>query len=43
MESIPSSARAVTTYVGRFPVRHVGFLVIADDGARSPIRFAVIR
>lgn len=34
MEWIGSSARAVTTYFGRFPVRHVGLLVIADDGDR---------
>ncbi len=34
MDWIRSSARAVTTYFGRFPVRHVGLLVIADDSAR---------
>jgi hypothetical protein len=31
---IGTSAQAVTTYFGRFPVAHVGILVIADDGAR---------
>ena len=34
MEWIRSGARAVTTYFGRFPVRHVGLLVIADDSTR---------
>jgi hypothetical protein len=29
---INASARAVTTYFGRFPVRHVGLLVVAGDG-----------
>src|SRR5271168_3834829 len=29
---IRTSATAVTTYFGRFPVSHVGLLVIADDG-----------
>lgn len=28
-----ASAKAVTTYFGRFPVKHLGLLVIADDGA----------
>jgi hypothetical protein len=31
---IRTSAQAVTAYFGRFPVRHVGILVTADDGAR---------
>lgn len=31
---IERSARAVTTYFGRFPVPHVGLLVVADDGGR---------
>jgi len=31
---IETSARAVTTYFGRFPVAHVGLLVVADDSAR---------
>jgi hypothetical protein len=31
---IRTSAMAVTTYFGRFPVSHVGLLVIADDGDR---------
>jgi hypothetical protein len=31
---INASARAVTTYFGRFPVRHVGLLVVAGDGSR---------
>ena len=34
MEWIRSSARAITTYFGQFPVKHVGLLVIADDGNR---------
>jgi hypothetical protein len=34
LDWIRSSARAVTTYFGRFPVGHVGLLVIADDGDR---------
>ena len=32
MAWIGKSATAVTTYFGRFPVRHVGLLVIAEDG-----------
>jgi hypothetical protein len=31
---IEMSARAVTTYFGRFPVARLGLLVVADDGAR---------
>ncbi len=31
---IRTSAIAVTTYFGRFPVAHVGLLVIADDGGK---------
>jgi hypothetical protein len=34
MDWIRASARAVTTYFGRFPVSRVGLLVIADDGDR---------
>ncbi|MEP7042132.1 MAG: hypothetical protein ABI843_03665 [Dokdonella sp.] len=34
MNWIRMSATAVTTYFGRFPVKHVGILVIADDGDR---------
>jgi len=34
MAWIQMSARAVTKYFGRFPVRHVGLLVVAEDGAR---------
>src|ERR1700692_608733 len=33
MKWIRESAQAVTTYFGRFPVDHVGILVIAADGA----------
>jgi hypothetical protein len=33
MNWIHESARAVTTYFGRFPVAHVGILVMAGDGA----------
>ena len=32
MAWIRKSATAVTTYFGRFPVRHVGLLVIAEEG-----------
>ncbi|HEX7816368.1 hypothetical protein, partial [Dyella sp.] len=31
---IQRSAMAVVTYFGRFPVRHVGLLVIAEEGGR---------
>lgn len=34
LDWIRNSARAVTTYFGRFPVGHVGLLVIADNGDR---------
>jgi predicted metalloprotease with PDZ domain len=34
LDWIRTSAQAVTTYFGRFPVTHVGILVIAADGDR---------
>ncbi|RJF87027.1 hypothetical protein D3874_08330 [Oleomonas cavernae] len=34
MDWVKTSAVAVTTYFGRFPVAHVGILIVAEDDAR---------